>query len=180
MTREEQILSLEVCVRANVSRLRARLPPWFTTEELTSEAWVGAIQAVDRFDPKLGYKLGTLANRRVLGALLDYLRRTDLASRHERKRLKATGEAGPVTVEIDSRILSVPDNRTPGYTADLDVQKLIHTSGLTKRELQVIMGFLNEQSQAELAKELGIHFSYVSQLQKSAIKKMREAAYALG
>jgi RNA polymerase sigma factor for flagellar operon FliA len=46
-------------------------------EDLVSAGTIGLIQAVDRYDAARGTQLGTLADRRIRGAILDHLRSLD-------------------------------------------------------------------------------------------------------
>jgi RNA polymerase sigma factor FliA len=69
-------------------RLHRRCPQ-VELDDLISAGTVGLIQAVDRFDPSMNLKLKTLAEHRINGALLDYLRKVDplpRTVRHFQKR----------------------------------------------------------------------------------------------
>lgn len=69
-------------------RLHRRCPQ-VELDDLISAGTVGLIQAVDRFDSSRNLKLKTLAEHRINGALLDYLRKVDplpRAVRHFQKR----------------------------------------------------------------------------------------------
>jgi RNA polymerase sigma factor for flagellar operon FliA len=46
-------------------------------EDLISIGTMGLIQAIDRYDPRRKLKLKTLAEHRIRGAMLDYLRKLD-------------------------------------------------------------------------------------------------------
>lgn len=61
--------------------------------ELVSVGTMGLIAAVDSYEPARGHKLKTYAEGRIRGAILDYLRKCDWASRHRRRKLKAIDEA---------------------------------------------------------------------------------------
>jgi RNA polymerase sigma factor for flagellar operon FliA len=71
VTRDEQILSLWPLAR----RLAARLAPTWLYQDAVSEAMLGALQAVDSYQPDRGATLNTWAYTRMYGAILDYLRR---------------------------------------------------------------------------------------------------------
>src|ERR1017187_10448287 len=53
-------------------------------EDLEGQGWIGAIQAVDRFDPTLGVKLNSFADRRIRGAIWDYLRKSGISGYQDR------------------------------------------------------------------------------------------------
>lgn len=99
MNREELILSLEPTVATNVKQAIKKLPyTAFTNfDDLWQVAWMGAIQAVDKFQEDRNVKLSSFADRRVKGAILDYLREIDPLSRSHRKKVKA-GEEPDITI----------------------------------------------------------------------------------
>jgi RNA polymerase sigma factor FliA len=82
--REELIVSHLPQVELLARRLHRRCPQ-VELEDLISAGTIGLIQAVDRFDPKRNLKLKTLAEHRISGAMLDYLRRIDPLSRDVRR-----------------------------------------------------------------------------------------------
>lgn len=82
--REELILSHIPQVELLARRLHRRCPQ-VELEDLISAGTIGLIRAVDRFDPARNLKLKTLAEHRISGALLDYLRHVDPLSRNVRR-----------------------------------------------------------------------------------------------
>ena len=83
-TREELILSHMPQVKLLAQRLHRRCPQ-VELDDLISAGTIGLIQAVDRFDPSRNLKLKTLAEHRISGALLDYLRCVDPLPRNVRR-----------------------------------------------------------------------------------------------
>ncbi|MBI3896574.1 MAG: FliA/WhiG family RNA polymerase sigma factor [Acidobacteria bacterium] len=82
-------------VRFLASRLANRLPSHVDVEDLIQVGVIGLLQSVQRFDPERGVKFQTFANRRIEGAMLDYLRSLDWRPRSVRQRnrqLKKTME----------------------------------------------------------------------------------------
>ena len=82
--REELILSHMPQVKLIAHRLHRRCPQ-VEFDDLMSVGTIGLIQAVDRFDPDRHLKLKTLAEHRIRGALLDYLRHIDPLPRSVRR-----------------------------------------------------------------------------------------------
>lgn len=82
--REELILNHLPQVQLLASRLHRRCPQ-VELDDLISAGTLGLIQAVDRFDPTRNLKLKTLAEHRISGALLDYLRHIDPLPRSVRR-----------------------------------------------------------------------------------------------
>lgn len=83
-TRDDLILSHLQQVDLLARRLHRRCPQ-VELDDLISAGTIGLIQAVDRFDPRRRCKLRTLAEHRILGAMLDYLRQIDPLPREVRR-----------------------------------------------------------------------------------------------
>lgn len=199
--REVLILSLTRNVTFIARGISRRLPLFVPIDDLVSEGWIGAIYAVDHWQPEKG-GLGTFADPRIRGAVMDYLRRIDPVSRDQRRAYNiatkaalaahVTPPAPPVRiVAIDSpKHPKVPGEMDPRATlpgvndpcfrktaARLDVQKLLKISGLTAREHEVIRGvFLEEKPAVEISRGLGCHQTRGCQLKHSALTKLRAAA----
>jgi RNA polymerase sigma factor for flagellar operon FliA len=113
--REELILSHMPQVKLLAQRLHRRCPQ-VELDDLISAGTIGLIQAVDRFDPARNLKLKTLAEHRISGALLDYLRHIDPLPRDVRRfqkqrdaiiaQMSARGEV-PCHARL-AQMLSVP------------------------------------------------------------------------
>jgi RNA polymerase sigma factor for flagellar operon FliA len=65
-------------------RLHRRCPR-LELDDLISAGTIGLIQAVDRFGPSRNLKLKALAEHRIRGAMLDYLRQIDPLPRNARR-----------------------------------------------------------------------------------------------
>ncbi len=116
--REDLILAHMPQVELLAPRLHRRCPQ-AELDDLISARMIGLIQAVDRFDPSGKLELKTLAEHRISGALLGYLRRIDLLPRNVRrfqKRCDAvitefTGSGEVPSQEQIAKALGVPTNR---------------------------------------------------------------------
>jgi RNA polymerase sigma factor for flagellar operon FliA len=73
-------------------KVASRLPGHLSVEDLIQEGVAGLLEALDRFDPSQGIDLKTFASRRIRGAIIDALRRDDLASRGVRQRARTLAE----------------------------------------------------------------------------------------
>ena len=73
-------------VKFLANRLASRLPAHIDVEDLVQVGLVGLLQSADRFDPQRGVKFQTYANRRVEGAMLDYLCSLDWSPRSVRRK----------------------------------------------------------------------------------------------
>lgn len=76
-TREERILSHLPLVRLIAREIHRQCPRTVALEDLVSAGTIGLIQSVDRYDATRGTQLSTLADRRIRGAIRDYLRSLD-------------------------------------------------------------------------------------------------------
>jgi RNA polymerase sigma factor for flagellar operon FliA len=86
--REQLILEHLPLVRWIAYRIRDRLPPEFSLDDLVSVGIIGLINAIDSFDPSQNVKLGTFASYRIRGAIMDSIRGMDGIAAHHRKLVK--------------------------------------------------------------------------------------------
>lgn len=94
--RDGRVLSLaSMCryIASDVSRSYGGLVEY---EDLLQDAYLGAMDAVDRYDESLGFALTTFAHRRIRGAVIDGIRGRDNLKRSYRQALKQAG----VTVNV--------------------------------------------------------------------------------
>jgi RNA polymerase sigma factor (sigma-70 family) len=158
-----------------------RVPPCVTFNDLASAGMIGLIQAVDRFDQTRGLKFRTYAQHRIWGAMQDFLRDEDPLSRTERRRVRASAPAlsatgygiPPATVSIDQippRRLASPAQ--PAFTLRAEVRQARRC--LSPRENRVI-AFLYDLgwTSREVAADLHVNESRVSQIKQRAIAKLR-------
>lgn len=82
--RDDLILSHLPQVELLAKRLHRRCPQ-VELADLIQVGTVGLIGAVDRFDPTRGCLLKTIAEHKIRGALLDYLRQIDPLPRNVRR-----------------------------------------------------------------------------------------------
>jgi RNA polymerase sigma factor for flagellar operon FliA len=106
LDREQLILMHLPQVRLLATRLHHRCPNQVDLDDLLSAGVVGLIQAVDRFKPERGYKLKTLAEHRIRGAMLDYLRKLDPLPRSVRRFIRQRDE---VRTQLDRELGRAPE-----------------------------------------------------------------------
>ncbi len=85
MTNRDQLILDHLPQVELLARRLHRRCPQVELDDLISAGTVGLIKAVDRYDPSRNLKLKTLAEHRIQGALLDYLRHLDPLPRAARK-----------------------------------------------------------------------------------------------
>ena len=118
MTNRDQLILDHLPQVELLARRLHRRCPQVELDDLISVGTVGLIRAVDRFDPSRNLKLKTLAEHRIQGALLDYLRHLDplpRAARQFQKRRDAI-LAGYAQAEIPTQgqlaeMLGLPERK---------------------------------------------------------------------
>lgn len=85
--RDEAIRALFPMVR-RIARRVSRVLSAVEYDDLVGDGSLGAVRAVDTFDPARGTRLPTYARRLILGSMLNGLRRTDPVSERIRRRIR--------------------------------------------------------------------------------------------
>jgi len=151
------------------------------TDDLISIGTIGLIKAIDTFDNEKGIRLATYASRCIDNELLMMLR--------SNKRLaKEVYLYDPIGSDREGNEINLLDiieeaeiDIVENIVLENDIKKLYSMIGevLTDREREIILlryGLHNrkEVTQREIANQLGISRSYVSRIEKKALKKLRE------
>lgn len=103
--RNRLVLFYAPLVRLVGSRVSKGMRSFQSIEEICSSGQLGLINAIERFDPKDGFKFSTYATIRIQGAIIDQLRREDILPKRMRARVK--------TYQIAKESLEVDLHRTP-------------------------------------------------------------------
>lgn len=90
---EQLLAAYQPLVDFQVGRLLVDLPASVDREDLVSEARIGLLDAINRFDPAKQVKFETYASFRIKGAIIDYLRKLDWAPRSLRHRAREFAQA---------------------------------------------------------------------------------------
>jgi RNA polymerase sigma factor for flagellar operon FliA len=80
-------------VRPIAARIHAGLPAQIDLDDLVQQGYFGLVDAMDRFEIDRDTRFETFSRRRIFGAIQDYLRHLDSASRLSRARSKRLHEA---------------------------------------------------------------------------------------
>ena len=181
-TREQKILSLAPVVRYCVKRAWERNNK-ADIEELSSEGWIGAIRAVDRYKKSRGAKLSAFAKWHIQGRITDAIRKLDVLSRGERSKVKNGQREAPLVLSIDASPIQIVSQNA--YSAASvgeqrqDVLVIMRAANLNKRELRCIeQYFFYGRQMNAIAKDYGCSESLISMTTKSALSKMKKAAGA--
>jgi RNA polymerase sporulation-specific sigma factor len=151
------------------------------TDDLISIGTIGLIKAIDTFDDEKGIRLATYASRCIDNELLMMLRSGKRISKevYLYDPIGSDKEGNEINLLdiIEEAEIDVVDN----IVLEDDIKKLYSIIGkvLTDREREIIClryGLSNnrEVTQREIANKLGISRSYVSRIEKKALKKLKE------
>jgi RNA polymerase sigma factor FliA len=160
----------------------------YSREDARSDGALALAKAARDYDPARGASFRTFAGHRVTGAILDGFRRSDVVTRTERRALKrgdttVAGGRRPIVVpsflSIDApggdELADGPDSTDMVERAELALALRDLVDGLPWREAHAVRGvFLHDRDRADVAGELGVHPSRVSQLLRSAYGRLHE------
>lgn len=149
-------------------------------EDLISIGTIGLIKAIDTFKPDKGCKLSGYAAKCIENELL-------MALRQEKKKSREVSMYEPIGTDKEGNEIVIMDIISESSASPLD--NMIHsdhltvlpsciTKLLTEREQKIInlrygLGSIPPMTQKETAMLLGISRSYVSRIEKKALKKLQ-------
>jgi RNA polymerase sigma factor for flagellar operon FliA len=123
--RERLIVHYAPLVKFVAGRVAAGLPQNIEQSDLVSYGIFGLIDAIDKFDPELGFKFETYAISRIKGAIIDELRSIDWVPRSVRAKARAIEKAYS---KLENELKRTPEDRE--VAAEL---------GMTEDELAGVM-----------------------------------------
>lgn len=150
-------------------------------DELISIGTVGLIKAIDSFDASKGTRLATYASRCIENEIL-------MLFRNNKKQSSETSLQDPIGVDKEGNEICLIDVLSSDKDSVIDrveinLQiKALYTkmnTSLTDREAEILKmryGLLDGRcrTQREIAGDLGISRSYVSRIEKKALKKLKK------
>lgn len=111
-------------VKYYASRYSFYLPPELSPEDLVSAGIVGLLEALDRYDPSLNASLGTFADFRIRGAIIDEVRSMQWASKDARKKLD---EARHAYAELGKELNRSADDEEVAAKLNVSLEELYRT-----------------------------------------------------
>ena len=153
-------------------------------DELISIGTVGLIKAIDSFDSSKGTRLATYASRCIENEIL-------MLFRNNKKQKSEIYLQDPIGVDKEGNefclmdiLSSEKDSVLEKVESNLQVRALYKKLGesLTERESSILImryGLIDGKSktQREIAVTLGISRSYVSRIEKKALKKLKKELF---
>ena len=149
-------------------------PVWVEWDDVVSEGCLALMDALGRYDQTRGASVRTFVERRVRGAVKDYLRRQDL-SVHHRRYQKRKGRPEDPPARLDSRLARRLRARPVDYVTQLYALELLRRLPVRERRV-VFEGFWRGRPHREIAPRLRVNASRISQLQTRALERMRAVA----
>lgn len=196
LTPEEERYYLEKALKGDIAarhvliernmRLVAHLVKKYSTadrdiEDLISVGTIGLIKAVNTFNIEKNNRLAAYASKCIENELL-------MMFRSEKKRARETSLYEPLGTDAEGnsiRLLDIIESEGEDVLERINMEektgKLYHfvDSALSEREREIIClryGLIDgvEVTQREIAEHMGISRSYISRLEKKALKKLRD------
>ena len=154
-------------------------------EDLVSVGTIGLIKAVNTFNPDKKIKLATYASRCIENEIL-------MLFRNNKKQKSEVYLQDPIGVDKEGNefclmdiLSSEKDCVLDKVESNLQVKALYKklSESLTRRESSILImryGLIDGKckTQREIAKDLGISRSYVSRIEKKALKKLKKELYS--
>ncbi|SFR68557.1 RNA polymerase sporulation sigma factor SigK [Anaeromicropila populeti] len=151
-------------------------------DDLISIGTIGLIKAIDTFDMDKGIRLATYASRCIDNELLMMLRNGKKQSRDVYLYEPIGADKEGNEINLLDIIESVDDDIVELMELEENTKKLYQffDKVLSEREKEIIklrygLGGEDEATQREIADMLGISRSYVSRIEKKALRKLRES-----
>ena len=108
-------------VKAMAKRLKERLPSSVDFNDLVSIGFEELVKLSKRYDPKLNNNFWGYAQKRIYGAMLDFLRSLDTVSRGDRKLIK---EIDKIVEKYVSKFDTEPSDEEIAQILGVDVEKV--------------------------------------------------------
>ena len=177
--RQKLILHHLSLVKYQAGRVKMIVPDFVDAEDLESFGVIGLIDAVNKFDYKLGYKFTTYASRRIRGEIMDHLRKLDWLPHSLRKKGKLIKEKAE---DIERKSGKKAGENEIAEALDMSVDKVksvyqkIYSSQwislYNEIEDGIIMDLIKEDSEKE--PESRIHREEMLNTLTEAISRLKE------
>jgi len=154
----------------------------YETDDLISIGTIGLIKAIDSFNQEKGIRLATYASRCIENELL-------MLMRSSKKQSREVSLSEPIGSDKEGNTIQLMD---VCVAEEIDIVEQMETEQnlktlreyidkvLNEREREIIilrygLGGVRETTQREIADMLNISRSYVSRIEKKALKKLKAA-----
>lgn len=151
------------------------LPAFVDVEELVSAAYLGLVEAANRFDPVKGIAFSTFAFPRISGAINDHLRSQWRASRANAQPLVSLDQSAGDATALRDTIEARPEKAD--RVEELFDEIVSNCDDDAKNVLRLY--YIEETPMKEVGRRMGVSESRISQLikgYKTSIRSRYEAA----
>jgi RNA polymerase sporulation-specific sigma factor len=167
VAREELILSLERLIHSIAKRLHKP-----DDNDLIQKGWEAAIKAVDAYDPNKGARLATFAYPKIEGAMKNYLDKVRKVCERE-----VSLDSEPEGEEGEMLELRVPSSGET-FSEDKILLKILLDRAIDQlpEDLKkvIMKKYFYEETDREIAKQMGVSLATISRREKEALEKLRE------
>ena len=183
LSRQGNKRAREILIEHNLRLVSHIVKKYFSSaknqEELISKGSIGLIKAIDSFDIKKGAKFATYASKCVQNEILMYFRaQKKLSCEVSINEAIDTDKDGNALTLGD--IIAVDSDIAEEIDTKLKIKRLaeVFPKVLDEREKQILtlrfgLCGAEELTQQQIANRLNISRSYVSRIEKAALKKLR-------
>lgn len=146
MIQQKLVKKYQFLVKFVIRRTNLCPPRELDYEDLVSYGTMGLLDAIDRYDPSLGYAFQTYAASRIRGTILDELRRFDWISRTGREKIHALERASEQILQ---------------ETGEISNNKLREKLGMSEEQFKEVLEIANRSYIGFLDEELVLDDSEV-------------------
>lgn len=167
-TKQKLVLKYVPMANKMAYQKKKSLPNFVDVEDLKSAAYLGLVEAANRFNPNLGVAFSTFAYPRIFGAIHDYLREQGWFKRGDLTPVLSLDLAADEDLVLRDTIEAKPESQIEEYIE-------VITLDLDKQAKQIIKHyFVEEYSMKEVGDLIGVSESRVSQLIKLYKAKIKQ------
>lgn len=172
------ILSLEPLVKSLARNFTIYPTALIRQDDLESEAWLGAIEAVETFDRSCGASLETWGHIKIRKHLKRYCERCRVDRNDRQRQQVSEGTSPPIMMtplyREDGTLISFhSDGGMPQVIAAADVSRLMGRAGLSSWEKRILhQCYFEGLTGRESAKGFGLSEVYLSQRKHVALRKL--------
>lgn len=129
--RQEIILYYVPLVKGILRRMIVKAPAHLDEEDLISFGFLGLIEAVDKFNPRMGVKFETYASYRIKGKIIDEIRKTNFFPRSTYKKVQVVNDAYRRLEQLDGLVTEEKWADAAGMTLEELREVLVKISNLS-------------------------------------------------
>ena len=180
MDRHELIVSHIPFVERTVWGMAKRWPSWVDRDDARSAGFLGLVDAADHFNPERGTPFKPYAIQRIRGAVRDWQRSEDWATRSSRAKATAGHDIQHIVHMDGVAVFNVADPHAvdpeeSAIRADTARRLRCAVGWLRDRDRTVIEGvYLHGRTLVSLSIEMGVDQSRVWQIRKHALEQLRK------